>query len=149
MKPIFNNSICIDKIVDVFSSSGRTNYMFEKDHVHLVIRPLVVIECEVRCFWHKRKLRAVCGPEYYVNEGEQDRIKNIVSKFFGTYGKNMIYNSATIDLSVLEDSAIIIELNSFGSDMLAGGEYFNWTNDFNILHNSDEPVYRFKKEFEW
>lgn len=128
---------------------------------HLVIRPVVHIDHEVRCLWHKHKLRAVSGPLYYVNDVIQNDIKNAVDHFFQTYGSSIPYNSATIDLGInlsanLNNNNLnnnyktfIVEINSFGSDMLAVSAHFNWKEDFMILYNAKTPVYRFKEEFEW
>lgn len=135
--------------------------MFELDVVkhdtHLVLRPVVKIDHEVRCIWHNYKLRAVSGPTcrrraystYYVDEEIQQLIKHKINLFFKTYGADIMYNSAVIDIGIENDNIFIIEFNSFGSDMLARITEFDWEDDFMVLYNSREPVYRFHKEFEW
>lgn len=139
-----------NQIVNIFQTSNRTNYMFDSNHqTHVVIRPIVQIDHEVRCFWHNHKLRAISGPEYYINDIQQDRIKNMINNFFELHGEDIAFNSATLDIGIYNDSVFIIEINSFGSDMLAGAGHYNWTTDFMILYNADKPVYKFKSEFEW
>jgi len=150
VNPIFNNLDKIDNIVNIFQTSNRTNYMFESDHpTHLVVRPVVQIDHEVRCVWHNYKLRAVSGPTYYVDDLVQKHIEHIINNFFQTYGPDIVFNSATIDIGIYADMVFIIEINSFGSDMLARISFFDWGADFMILHNSNKPIYRFKPEFEW
>lgn len=147
LDPIFKTA---DTVVDVFQQSARTNYMFDGDHqTHLVIRPYIKIDHEVRCVWHKHQLRAVSGPSYYIGESIQTHIKNLIGIFFQKYGPDIIFNSAIIDIGICLDGVYVIEINSFGSDMLARIAYFDWEGDFMILYNSDECVYRFKPEFEW
>jgi hypothetical protein len=156
VEPIFSKDGVdgiIDDIIDVFKNSNRTNYMFELDVVkhdtHLVLRPVVKIDHEVRCIWHNYKLRAVSGPTYYVDEDIQQLIKHKINLFFKSYGADIMYNSAVIDIGIENDNIFIIEFNSFGSDMLARIAEFDWEDDFMVLYNSKEPVYRFHKEFEW
>ncbi len=146
---IVNCNSDINEIINIFKTSHRTSYMLDSDHIHLVARPHVKIDYELRCFWHNNNLRAVSGPEYYVNDIDQENIKNIIKSFFQTYGEGILHNSATIDIGICDNEAFIIEFNSFGSDMLAGAEHFNWKSDFMTLFNSEEPVFKFKNEFAW
>lgn len=140
---LFNGNI--DSIIDIFKTSARTSYMLESDHIHLVLRPVVKMDHELRCFWHKHQLRAVSGPEYYIENTES--IKNKIILFFDTYGKDIIYNSAVIDIAIHLDNVFIIEFNSFGSDMLAGVGHFKW--DEPLLYHADKPVFRFKSKYQW
>jgi len=146
---IANCETDINSIINIFKTSHRTNYMLDGDHAHLVVRPFVKIDYELRCFWHNHKLRAVSGPEYYVNDFDQERIKNMIENFFKKYGSEIVYNSVTIDIGICSDSVFIIEFNSFGPDMLAGAEHFNWNSDFMTIFNSNKVVYKFKNEFAW
>jgi hypothetical protein len=150
INPIFDCYTHVGDIVNIFKQSPRTFYMFENNHqTHLILRPIVNITYEVRCFWHQKQLRAVSGPEYYINLKDQKEIELTINDFFKTYGPFISYNSATIDLGIHDGKAFIIELNSFGLDMLAGAHLFDWQQDFNILYNSPQPIYKFKGEFEW
>ena len=65
--PIFNINN-IEKIVNTFKNSNRTGYMMNNENhdTHLIIRDLIPIDYEVRCFWHNYKLRAVSGPLFYI-----------------------------------------------------------------------------------
>lgn len=151
INPIFHHE-SFEYILDILKESSRTGYMFDlklKDCPHLVIREVASISYEMRCFWYKNKLRAVSGPLEYVNISTQNKLTTKVNKFFENYADCIFYNSATIDLGIVNNDVVIIEINSFGSDMLASGQLFTWSNDFTILYNSKTPVYRFKKEFEW
>jgi hypothetical protein len=149
-QPIFGPNLSPIEVINIFKKSNRTCYMFDGNHMtHLIIRPVVNIEYELRCFWHKHKLRAVSGPLFYVNDEMQANIKLIVNQFFIEHGSHICYNSCTIDLGLTNDIPFIIEINSFGLDMLASAELFKWEEDFTILYNSNEPIYKFKKEFEW
>lgn len=139
----------IKSIINLFKTSHRTNYMLDENHIHLVVRPYIKIDYELRCFWHNHKLRAVSGPEYYVNDYDQENIKTMIENFFNKYGSEIVYNSVTIDIGICVDSVFIIEFNSFGPDMLAGAEHFNWKSDFMTLFNSSKVVYKFKNEFAW
>jgi hypothetical protein len=148
--PIYGSDSDPEEIIKVFKESARTFYMFSGPHpTHLIVRPVVKIEHEVRCFWHRNKLRAVSGPDHYVEESEQKEIKETVNDFFQTHGPSLCFNSATIDLGITTNTAFVIEINSFGLDMLAGAEFFSWKDDFNILYDSTEPVYKFKPPFRW
>ncbi len=146
---VVNCNSNVDEIMNIFKTSHRTSYMLETEHIHLVARPFVKIDYELRCFWHNNKLRAVSGPEYYVNDVNREIIKTIIKIFFEIHGNNISYNSATIDIGICDNEAFIIELNSFGPDMLAGAEHFNWKSDFMTLFNSQEPVFKFKDEYAW
>ena len=148
-QPLFTNQENVDDIINVFKSSSRTFYMFDQNHCCLVVRPQVQIDYEVRCYWHEYQLRAVCGPGFYIDENIQNNIKLLILQFFTTYNKNITYNSATIDLGIHQNDVFVIEFNSFGSDMLAGLYYFDWQEDFMILYNSKEPVFRFKDKYSW
>jgi hypothetical protein len=148
--PIFTKDDDVDDIMDIFKASHRTAHMLhDSHHTHLILKPAVEIDYEVRCFWHKYKLRAVGGPEFHVDDDKQQLIKKLVLRFFDEYGKKITYNSATIDLGIHSNKVFIIELNSFGSDMLAGAGHFKWTDDFMKLYNSNVPVFKFKDEFAW
>ena len=151
ISPIFNMFDEPDDIINIFTSSHRTNYMFDNiQHLtHIVIRPVIKIDHEVRCVWHDYILRAVSGPSYYINEDDKLIIKLLVDKFFQQHGCNIVFNSAIIDIGITQDDVYIIEINSFGVDMLSIIGHFDWENDFMVLYNSDTPVYRFKQEFEW
>ena len=148
--PIFN---LLDKedINKTLLTSNRTKYMFNNKYhkPHVVLRDIVNIDYEVRCFWHKYKLRAISGPINYVDVDTQHKIKQLVLQFFDDHGKKIIYNSVTIDIGICKDNVFIIEFNSFGIDMIASAEYFDWFEDFNILYNSIEPIFKFKNEFEF
>ena len=148
--PFFNST---SDVVSIFKSSNRTNYMFDNAYhhlheTHLVLRPIVKMDYEVRCIWHNRKLRAVSCPTFIDTLTQLD-ITNVIDVFFQTHGENIIFNSVVIDLGITDMNAFIIELNSFGSDMLAKIAYFDWEEDFNVLYNASTVIYRFKKEFEW
>ena len=54
-----------------------------------------------------------------------------------------------LDLTKIESNEFIIELNSFGIDMMAGSGHFRWDEDFMILYNSENPVFRFHEKFKW
>jgi hypothetical protein len=145
-KPIFKKG---DDVLSVFKSSPRTNYMFDLPDHHIILRPIVKIDHEVRCFWHNFKLRAVSGPGYYIDNDNQNNIKTLINDFFKNYKDEIVYHSATFDIGIEDDKAFIIEINSFGIDMLAGSGHFKWHEDFMILYNAKEPLYRFKGEFDW
>lgn len=146
---IFDEHDSTNKIINVFKMSNRTNYMFDNNHTHMVIRPITKIGIEVRCVWHKYKLRAVSCPTYF-EESEQEHIKYIIINFFNIHGKNIVFNSAIFDLNIgYDDVATIIEINSFGVDMLAKIAYFDWEEDFSILYNATQPIFKFKSIFEW
>lgn len=149
---IFDQYDSIDNIIDVFKISKRTNYMFSdnnlSNHTHIVVRPIVTMHVEVRCVWHKYKLRAVSVP-YFLDVHEQEQMGNAIILFFNTYSKDITFNSAVFDLNIINNIVTIIEINSFGMDMLAKIAYFDWKEDFNILYNSTSPVFRFKQIYEW
>jgi len=145
--PMFSKN---DNIIDIFKTSNRTAHMMHSCHkTHLMIRDVINIDYEVRCFWHRDTLRAISGPLCYVTPDVQKHIMHIVDNFFATYGDDIIYDSCTIDLGITANDAYIIEFNSFGCDAWASAELFDWIDDFEILHNSQIPFYRFKNEFAW
>lgn len=147
--PIFENKDT-NEIINIFKKSNRTNFMIDSTHkTHLMIRDVVNIKYEVRCFWHKFKLRAISGPDFFVNLEQQEYIKKMITIFFEKYGQYISYNSATIDIGLFEDDVFVIEINSYGIDGQAGAELFKWKEDFNILYNATEPIYRFMSEFHW
>ena len=80
---------------------------------------------------------------------KKEHIKKLVLQFFKHYEKDIPYNSATIDIGIFENKVFIIELNSFGIDMMAGSGHFRWDEDFMILYNSENPVFRFHEKFKW
>lgn len=147
--PIFDNETPIHDIVNVFKTSKRTKYMLDDCCAHLVIRPIVEINHEVRCFWHKYKLRAVSGPDYHVEQNVQKHIEQTITQFFDNYGKTLTYNSAVIDVGMCGSNAFIIEINNFGTDMLTGAGHFDWGSDCMTLYNSETPVFKYKEEFSW
>lgn len=147
--PIFNDKSDVLKIMKVFETSPRTNYMLDDCCAHLVVKPVAEINYEIRCFWHKYKLRAVSGPHEFLEDDEKEHIKKLVLQFFKHYEKDIPYNSATIDIGIFENKVFIIELNSFGIDMMAGSGHFRWDEDFMILYNSENPVFRFHEKFKW
>ena len=99
---IFDEHDSIDKIMNILKSSNRTNYILDS-HNHIVIRPVVVIGIEVRCIWHKYKLRAVSCPTF-LEQDQQENVKAIVVHFYNTYGKDIMINSAIFDLNIVDNN---------------------------------------------
>ena len=148
--PIFGKNNSIDEIINVFSQSARTHYMFHNmnHNTHLMIRDVTKINYEVRCFWHLNQLRAVSGPLFFVGTTE-NRIKDQILQFFDQYGPDLPYTSMTIDLGISDDEVFIIEINSFGIDSQASAELFDWELDYDILYHSKTPIFKFYDRFQW
>ncbi len=144
-KDVGSSLDCDDQcqIMQLLEESRRTNYMFTSDHVCLFMRREEELECEVRCFFHKKKLRAV-SCVFHMDEGDMYIVKNKILKFFDKYTSSIsgVYNSVSIDLCVDIDP-FVVECNQFGCKSLAGAELFRWNEDFHIIHNSNIPVFRF------
>jgi hypothetical protein len=144
--PVFNNE---RDAISALKDSWRTGWLMDHDHpTHLFMRKYVNIEYECRCFYHKGKLRAVSGPSIYIDYCNREIIKSKILSFFNQWEDSIPYNSVTIDICV-DDNPFVIECNSFGMDMTAGSEHFDWQQDWHTLHCSEEPVFRFKRKFSW
>ncbi len=146
--PIFDNSV---EASVALQNSNRTRWMInDKFPTCLFMRKFVEIENECRCYFHKGCLRAVAGPDNYLDECDQDIVKDSVLKFFDAHSDNIskIYNSVVIDLCV-DNDPFIVECNSFGMDMLSRDGIFDWKEDWSVLYNSEIPEFRFKDYFEW
>ena len=48
-----------------------------------------------------------------------------------------------------KNDIFIIEINSFGKESQASSELFDWNNDYHILYNSKEPVFKFYDDYKW
>jgi hypothetical protein len=115
--------------------------MFDHDHCCLVLRPVVKIDYEFRCFWFKQ-LRAVsCDCTY------NEDLKKLVLDYFKLISDRINYHACTIDVGITDNHVFLIELNSFGPDMLATGGHFNWKED--LLFHAPNPIFRFKNEYAW
>lgn len=128
--------------------SRRTLDIFSQAHYHILLREVVKIEVECRCFVHQRKLRAV-SIYCYLNNEELEMFKESLVEFFELYGDKLPYNSAVVEVCKVDDFPMIVEFNSFGVDQYSGASLFDWDEDKEILYNSTEPVFRMPGEFEW
>lgn len=133
-----------EKALRCIEESPRTNS--SEEHGHYFVRPVVDIDIEARCFYHKHKLRAVSLYQWLDGTELKDfRVK--VLQFFEKY--KMPYNSAVIEICKLkgEDSLRIVEFNSFGIGQFSGASEFDWLADKDILYHSETPEFRMEFDF--
>lgn len=144
-KPIFQNAT---KASNSLMESMRTLRVFQEDHHHLLMRKVVNIEIECRCFYHERKLRAI-SLYCYLNEKELKEFQEEIIDFFDIYLSKLPYYSAVIEICKIKDDEFpqIVEFNSFGQDMYASSELFDWVQDKNILYHAEKPIFRMPPEY--
>lgn len=97
---------------------------------HLFLREVRTYAWEARCFWSRDALTAVCLP-YERDLG----LEQTIVDFFITYGEDIPYHSAVVDIGFNEATGGIelIEFNSFGPDLNATAGRFNWQEDYYLL----------------
>lgn len=142
----------LESIKTALENSNRTFWMLppHNNHgVHVLMRKVINIDIEMRCFFSE-KLRAV-SCNYYLKETERTILQDLVVGFFNKYSSILPYNQVCIDLGINNNmtNIFIIECNSFGINMNASAELFDWNEDYNLLYFSDTPVFKYKNEFEW
>lgn len=141
-----------EEVAEALKNSNRTFYMLESDNkhgLHIMMREFAKIDIECRCFYND-KLRAV-SCNYYLEEDERHQLEELIIDFFDIYSEHIPYKQCTLDVSVnIEDNyAFVVEFNSFGVNSQANAELFNWSEDYHTLYNSEEPEFKYKKEFEF
>lgn len=136
-----------NNIINMLLSSQRTRNLFDNDYClncsckHLLMRELRSFIWECRCFWSRDNLTAVSTPyEFNFNE------KNKITQFFNLYKYDLPYHSAVIDIGLVKNSGVleIIEINTFGPDLLASSGNFSWIEDICILLFSKKTIFRSK-----
>lgn len=137
-KPLFYD---VNDAIETLSVSARTCNIFSDDNSickHIFMREKRDFKWECRCFWYRRKLRAVSmDTELTTND------KGNISSFFDDYGANIIYNTAIVDLGMTNEGNLeLIEFNTFGPDMNATSGHFDWVEDYYDILNADVPIYR-------
>lgn len=135
------------KAASALMDSMRTLRVFQEGHKHLLMRKVVEIEIECRCFIHKRKLRAV---SLYCHL-EKEKLREFQEKcidFFDRYASDLPYSSAVVEICREKDDERlqIVEFNSFGMDMYASADLFDWEKDREILYGAEEPDFRTSNE---
>lgn len=145
--PIFQNAT---EAYRALTTSKRTSETLNQGHRHLLLREVVKILIECRCFVHQRQLRAV-SIYCYLEPAELATFQEQIIEFFDLYGPKLPYNSAVVEVCMAEgyDFPLIVEFNSFGIDQFAGASLFDWDRDKEILYHSSEPVFRMPGEFDW
>ena len=150
----------IDDAYQALERSERTRDRFLSRKGHLFLREPREYVWEARCFWSKGQLRAVSLPPGFP---ETDREE--ILDFFETYGPDIPYHSAVVDIgkTTLPANGIelsptratrielfperlerieLIEFNSFGPDLLATAGNFSWYEDCELLLNSKDVIFR-------
>lgn len=142
----------IDDVVLALENSNRTWHMLEElDHgIHILMRKFKQIDIEARCFICDGKLTAV-SCNNYLEENEQKTVQDIILDFFDIFLDRIPYDRVTIDIGISDNfnDIYIIECNSFGVEMNAGAELFDWNEDYEALHNSKITIFKFKDLFAW
>ncbi len=141
---IFINS---NRATDAIMSSQRTLSLLSEYHAHLMVRQVMTINQECRCFIHNHQLRAVsiyhfCPLDHEVRAELEYRILD----FFDIYGFLLPYHSCVMELGLNDDQVFVIEFNSFGVDLFAGASLFDWDKDMVLLHHSETPIFRYPLE---
>lgn len=130
--PIYNDAT--EAYNDIIRSNRTHDFMGK----HLFMREEREYLWEARCFFSRDKLRAVSLPLHV--DGIDN---NIIIDFFDKYGKFLPYHSVMVDIGETIDKNIeIIELNSFGPDMLATAGNFSWAEEFFDLLYSRDVIFR-------
>ena len=115
-----------------------------------MVRDVINIIVECRCFIHLRKLRAV-SIYCYLEKDELHEFKEMILEFFDLYEDKLPYNSTVMEICTSKeyDFPTVVEFNSFGVDQYSGASLFDWDKDRNVLYHATEPVFRMPEEFEW
>lgn len=132
---------------DALMSSTRTRSLMEEYPVHLMVRRAITLHQECRCFIHQGQLNAVSVYEP-MPEADRPRLESQVLAFMTMHGDQLPYQSCVMELiwTSDNDSPCVVEFNSFGSDMYAGGSLFDWDNDVELLYGQvipHEVVFRY------
>jgi hypothetical protein len=141
-------------VVDLLRRSDRTNNSLRDNIVKgIMLRKYdesINPEREFRLFVCGYNLRAIsqykCYEfiELYSDPDIRNKIYKLIIDWWPTICKLLVHSQCTIDIVFMPDWSIkIIELNSFGPELLAGSCLYNWLNDYDILYNSSKPDIRF------
>lgn len=142
---IFND---VDDVMSALHNSASTSLKTQpNDHgIHVMLREVIQIDFEARCFWNDGRLTAV-SCHVYLPESEREKFEIKVINFFKRH--KIPYDCCAVDLGYFNGELIVIELNEFGLGSKASAELFDWKEDYCVLYQSIYPIFRYKNEFDW
>lgn len=120
------------------------NKIFTKD-LYLVILPWNDMfedkKYEFRCFMFNKKIKCVSSQLWYDNPMYNEKDMEIIKNVFCNYKDKSIYQDAVIDVYIKDNILHVIEYNPFGPYSSSCSSLFNWTKDYNKIHNDYDDIY--------
>lgn len=133
-----------EHLMNIFKKSPRILYdINHRIHVppSIIIRPIIQMDVELRCFVYNKILTAVsAGTDYKLT----DKIRTKVNEFFNELLKKLPYPDAVVDVFITENSIKVIEINDFGGYTNTCAGQYNWRDDLYILYNKNCKKFDFR-----
>lgn len=121
--------------LEALKSSNRTRETTIGNHI--VMKQKRSILNEFRCFYICDKLRAVIT-KTEVDEKNQESILN----FFKKYKYDIPFHTCCIELAMSEFGLEVIEINSFGPDLICDPAPFEWSQDWLELYTTETVIFK-------
>jgi hypothetical protein len=138
---VFNSK---EEILETFNSSNRikntlSESLISREHYYLFVRDVIKLDgIECRCFIRHSKLTAI---SISTEIKEPLIIKEHITKYIKKIIPLLPYADCIIDILYrTKNDCIVIEINNFGADSIAGSGEYCWIEDYLILYGYNEPT---------
>lgn len=135
----------VSQIKQIFQRSPRIQAdLQQRKYIEpcIVIRPVIRMDVELRCFVYQNTLTAVSSTQqHFVMTPEQHQD---IDNFFKALLPKLPYGEAVVDIFITDGCIKVIEINDFGGYSNTCAGKYNWRDDSLILYNASCPSFDFR-----